>query len=297
MSCDLLVSIVISTYGKDAAVLRKTLDSIVDSDMQRGEIVIVDQNKDSRVHDLVGRYIHEHPGVRMLYVKSDRIGLSHARNLGIAESKGNWILFLDDDAILPHHAFGRIQSLLEEDEPVVFYGNVLNIGTMTAYIKRAIRTTRLFLFNFDTPCSIGLLFNRKVVEETGGFDVNFGLGSCFGAGEESDLVIRILKKGFAIKYLKDFTVLHPPPSFGAARKQLYGYGLGAVYRKHIRSCWTCLFALGIRFFLEIVMRVVLGLFYFFAGFQKSKAHFQYLAGFIKGFLFYGERSVSQAETP
>jgi cellulose synthase/poly-beta-1,6-N-acetylglucosamine synthase-like glycosyltransferase len=288
MSPDSFISIIISTRDKDIKILEKTLLSILSSDISSYEVIIVDQNPNLDAHNLAKRLERDHPAKELLCVKTDRQGLSEGRNLGFAKSKGNWILFFDDDAILPKNFLKKIEKSLdgEKNKPVVFYGKVLNVEDKSYYIKRAIRTPFLSLFNFDTACSIGLLFNRRVIKEIGNFDINFGVGSRFGAGEEADLIIRALKKGYKIKYLKDFKVYHPKAEVDLPQKYSYGYGLGALYKKHIFGSGQCFLILGGKFLGELVMRVMLCTLFLFVDFQKTNLHFNYLKGFINGFLSY-----------
>lgn len=283
------ISIVMSTRGTSCAIFEKTIFSIISSDLENCEIIIIDQN----INDEIKKFIFDIDKQKLLvkkniiiYIKSNETGLSRGRNLGQKKATGKWILFFDDDIIIPKHFSEKFIPILEKTKEIAFYGNVLNIENKTLYIKRTIKTKHIHLFNFDSVCSIGLILNRKIFENVDGFDINFGVGSKFGAGEESDIVIRILQKGFKINYLKDFIVFHQASKIDLKKKFSYGYGIGALYRKHIFNSFYYFFILGIKFIGEIILRILLSIIFIFINPLKTKNHFNYLKGYIKGFLSY-----------
>jgi hypothetical protein len=88
-------------------------------------------------------------------------------------------LFFDDDAVFKIDVLTLIKTRLlqDQDKQIIYYGTVLNFEDDTPYITRSRATTeQLGFFNFDTVCSIGLLFNREVLEEIGFFAEDFGVG-------------------------------------------------------------------------------------------------------------------------
>jgi len=282
MKENVLISIIISTRNKPWEIVSKSLDSILASNFKNFEIILIDQNE---TQEIGSRIKSEKKYRDIFYLKSKEVGLSKGRNLGIKYSKGKWLLFFDDDAILSKDFFEKIKTHLKENQEkeIIFYGKVLNLEDGSPYLKRSIKTSYLHLWNFDSVCSIALIFNKKAIEKIGYFDESFGVGSRFGAGEEGDMIIRALKKGIKIKYLKDFIVYHPKAKIDLKKKYLYGYGLGALYRKHIFTSFKCFLVLKVKFILEIIIRTILSIFFAIVDFQKSQLHFSYLKGFIKGF--------------
>lgn len=280
-----LISIIISTRNKKVNILKETLNSILSQKYHNCEIIIIDQNTNSEIKKMLDK---EQSLSCVFYYKSKEIGLSRGRNIGFAKARGKWILFFDDDAFLQKDFFRKLNNYLEKinDENIIFYGNVLNLENSLSFIKRKINTKYLYLWNFDSICSIGIIFSRKAIDSVGLFDENFGVGSKFGAGEESDLIIRALNMGYKIKYLKNIIVYHPKAKNNLKKKYLYGYGLGAVYRKQIFSSFGCFFVLGIKFIGEISLRIILGFISLFNNFEKYKFHISYLRGFIRGFFSY-----------
>ncbi|EOO0082080.1 glycosyltransferase family 2 protein, partial [Escherichia coli] len=66
-------------------------------------------------------------------------------------------------------------------------------------------------FKSKNCVSFTLFFRREVINAVGRFDQNMGVGAGtnYGAGEESDFVVRALSLGFKGLYYPDYYVLHP----------------------------------------------------------------------------------------
>src|SRR5262249_17492022 len=91
-----LLSVVIPTYNR-ALRLPLALQSVVDAALDPVEIVVVDDGSTDNTAEVVERFGR---GVR--YVRQGNAGPAAARNRGIREARGDYILFLDsDDRLLP----------------------------------------------------------------------------------------------------------------------------------------------------------------------------------------------------
>lgn len=288
MNRDILISFIISTRGKPWTVLSKTLDSIYASGFSGLEVILVDQNGESGFGPEI-KSDEKYSGI--IYLPSEERGLSKGRNLGIRHAKGSWLIFFDDDAILPPDTLGKAEAALRRDRESmdVFYGSVLTLETGRPYLKKAaVMGKRINLFNFDSVCSVSLIFSRRAVKSIGGFDEGLGAGCELGAGEETDILIRALAKGIEIRALRDFVVYHPEAkgSIDLAKRRSYGMGLGAVYRKHIFSSPYFFLALGVKLLSEMMLRLILILVNLLQP-SMRRYHASYLMGFLKGFFTRG----------
>ena len=93
-----MISIVIPLYNKGERV-KLAIDSALHQDYDgEWEIVVVDDGST----DDSAQYVKAYKDDKVVYVYQPNAGVSAARNRGIAESKGEWIVFLDaDDLLLP----------------------------------------------------------------------------------------------------------------------------------------------------------------------------------------------------
>jgi glycosyltransferase involved in cell wall biosynthesis len=87
-----LFSVVICTYNRSAQ-LEGALRSVLAQDIGDYELLVVDDGSEDDTPDVVGRF--DAPQIR--YVRRPNGGLSAARNTGIAEARGEFVIFLDDD--------------------------------------------------------------------------------------------------------------------------------------------------------------------------------------------------------
>src|SRR5215210_2105808 len=90
-----LVSVIIPCYNQ-AHFLGEAIESVLGQSYPNFEIVVVDDGSPDDTAEVAARY----PEVR--YICQDNQGLSAARNTGLGQSEGEYVVFLDaDDRLLP----------------------------------------------------------------------------------------------------------------------------------------------------------------------------------------------------
>lgn len=175
-----LISVVIPTYGRTEC-LKHAINSVIYQSYKNVEIVVVDDNdSDSEEHAIVKEIITEYVKMdNFKYISLDRnSGGSIARNTGIAQAKGEYIAFLDDDDIyLPEYLECMLNELQNGDYDVVYAAQYYELAGRTAIAsKKRLPKVSGNIWNHvlaaDIPISIFLLFNKKCVECLGGFDAN-----------------------------------------------------------------------------------------------------------------------------
>ena len=99
--------------------------------------------------------------------------------------------------------------------------------------------TSINLRNIDIVLSSAFVIRNSIFSIVGNFDEEFGVGSEWGASEETDLLVRILNSNYSVEYYPSLTVFHPMANFdGMSYKDIYkktfayGQGRGALIRKH-----------------------------------------------------------------
>jgi glycosyltransferase involved in cell wall biosynthesis len=86
------VSVVIPTYNR-AGTVAKGIESVLAQTVADLEVIVVDDGSS----DDTGRVLEQAFGDKIRYYAQPNQGASAARNKGIAESRGEWIAFLDSD--------------------------------------------------------------------------------------------------------------------------------------------------------------------------------------------------------
>lgn len=110
----MLISVVIPVYNC-INTLENTLDSILHSGLQDFEIILVEDGSTDGTDTLCDALQHRHSCLRCIH--KDNEGVSQARNRGILEARGDYILFFDADDTVDAGALASCQELLRRQQP------------------------------------------------------------------------------------------------------------------------------------------------------------------------------------
>lgn len=109
-----LVSVVIATYKRDDA-LRNALQSLTTQTYKNFEVVLVDDNDNSEWTAKVQNVVNNFSGLLNInyLINEHNMGSAATRNRGIAEAKGQYITFLDDDDVyLPEKIEKQLKGMV-----------------------------------------------------------------------------------------------------------------------------------------------------------------------------------------
>ncbi len=116
-------SVVVCTYQRERETLR-LLQCMATQNYRAFEVLVIDgSGPNSRVHESVGQHATESMNVTL--VPSAK-GLTRQRNVGLRMAKGDVLVFLDDDVIVPPSFLLKIREMLELPDSHA-------IGGLTAY--------------------------------------------------------------------------------------------------------------------------------------------------------------------
>ncbi len=233
------VSLILATVGRTDEVGRclRSLSAQTDSNF---EVLLIDQNKDDRLLPHVQQALAH--GMAITHLRPEKPSLSGARNLGIANATGELIGLTDDDCWYEPDAVARIRQ--------AFLGDSDIHGIVACWVEQARAhsgTPATGQLNYESwrcfrggdASSISLFFKRALFDRLGGFDERFGIGQWFGAGEETDFVLRALAAGAKVQHCQDAQVHHAfntqvpgPWRVVANNLRKRARGTGGIYRKH-----------------------------------------------------------------
>src|SRR6218665_2961384 len=167
-------SMVVATIGRTTE-LNRFLDSAVNQNYGNIEVIIVDQNKDERLHEIIQSYQDK---LQILHLKSES-GLSKARNVGLEQATGCIISFPEDDCWYPPQLLLSVLSLVatapEKDRiPVIVVGEdgVPSTGRWAS-------KSEFFSWKevWTRGVSVTIFMKKNVLEKIGFFDEKLGAGS------------------------------------------------------------------------------------------------------------------------
>lgn len=172
-----IVSVVIPTYGR-AQPLRECLEALSHQDLvEPWEIVVVDDGSPEPIAPLL-KELNRGPFVRI--VAQTNSGPAMARNRGVAEARGDYVAFIDDDCLPEPGWLRTLVAGLRENSNALIGGKTLNglAGNFFATMNQFILDLVYEHFNSDPDsaafmASNNLACGRKNYLKLGGFDAIF----------------------------------------------------------------------------------------------------------------------------
>lgn len=193
-----LISVVICTHDR-ADLLHFPLESLALQQAPDGlfEVLVVDNAWGAGTAEVVASYRRSDQRIR--YVREKAVGLSHARNCGFREARGEYVAYTDDDCRLPETWLAHAQRIIEERSPGCFGGPVYPfydapkpVWFKDSYGTRERATTSGPLTGGGNLMGGNLFVRRDLLERHGGFDPRFGMsGGRIGYAEEADFQERL----------------------------------------------------------------------------------------------------------
>lgn len=117
-----MISVILPTYENPEAVLC-ALAALRNQDYDDFETIIVDDSNDNSVQEAVCPSYERVRYVRSSPPRVGRFTASRARNIGVANSRGDLLVFIDQDVILECRALGRYREAHEmHGDDVVYVG-------------------------------------------------------------------------------------------------------------------------------------------------------------------------------
>ncbi len=130
-------SVIIPVYNKELHIER-ALKSVLNQSFQNFEVVVVCDPSTDASNEIVQKYQSE--TVRIYHRQEPGPGGYAARNLGIQESKGEWLAFLDaDDEWLPDHLQKVHDSVMQYPHISVISCGWNNIGDKKTHMDKYYR--------------------------------------------------------------------------------------------------------------------------------------------------------------
>lgn len=132
------LSIIIPVYNTKIEILKRCIDSIVKIQKLNYEVIIIDDGSLNENSVQYKEYISKLTKKNINYIKKENGGVSSARNLGIKQAKGNFIMFVDSDDILCSEKL--LKEHLKNEYDVIFY-NYTVVKDNRKYEKKEINAT------------------------------------------------------------------------------------------------------------------------------------------------------------
>ena len=229
------ISLILATYGRSTE-LAIVLDSLAAQTDKGFEIIVVDQNPDDRLEPVLA----VERGLTIRHLRQEQPNLSLARNAGLAAATGQWVAFPDDDCWYEPECLAQVhQAILADNNLDGVVGRWVEVAPGDVPDQHHLSLSAWRDFRGGDASSITLFLRREAVQALAGFDTRIGVGQYFGAGEETDLLLRMLDQNRDLLYLPQARVHHhfshepvPVSARALAAQRSRARGVGAIYAKH-----------------------------------------------------------------
>ena len=191
-----LFSVIIPLYNK-APYVGKTIESVLGQTLGNYELIIIDNGSTDGSSEIVAGFTD--PRIRTIRLDKN-VGVSNARNNGVAMATATYITFLDADDWWEPTFLEEMAGLIERHPDAGIYGTgyyivknskkrLAPVGVGEEFVEGEINYCSVYARTLCMPLtSITIALPKAVFEENGGFKPHLKLG------EDFDLWIRIALK-------------------------------------------------------------------------------------------------------
>lgn len=256
------LSLIIPVYNRPGEV-GELLESLVGQSDMDFEVLIVEDGSSLSCEEVIRPYEDR---LDLHYFFKANEGPGPSRNYGSERARGDFLVFLDSDCVIPSDYVEAVKAGLEREGADAFGGpdrahegftrfqKAINFSMTSFLTTGGIRggTEKMGKFH---PRSFNMGYNLEVFKATGGFsEMRFG--------EDVDLSLRIIEKGFKSILIKEAYVFHKRRStLRQFFKQVHNSGIARInlYKRHPSSLKAVHFAPAL-FTLACFLLVLLSIF-------------------------------------
>jgi GT2 family glycosyltransferase len=222
-------SLIIPTFRRPEEVI-ECLESLTKQSDQSFEVIIADGTPEGSLEPQVAHFASQ---LSLIFLYEQYLGVSEARNLGAQHAKGDYLIFLDSDCIIPGDYISKLNQLLPErgwDEfggPDAAHDSFTDLQKAISFTMTSILTTggirgnKAHVGQFH-PRGFNMGMRKSVFEAVHGY-------STFKCGEDIELSIRIIKAGYKVGLIPEAFVYHKRrTSIKQFYRQVFRFGAARI---------------------------------------------------------------------
>lgn len=244
-----LVSVIICSYNR-ARYIATALQSLYEQTAAKDlfEVIVVDNNSHDNTEEVCHSFLEKHPDMLATYMTERSQGSSFARNAGAHVSKGEFLVFMDDDADARPDFIANI---------IRFFKEIPNAGggggrIIPKYIPEEPKWMSHFVsslvgnFNYSDkrtpfregkyPLESNMAVKREAFFKINGFNTDLpGVkGTLRIGGEGKDFFYRLIAAGYTIHYDPSICVEHVVETQKLTREYMYRVASGIGRGERVR---------------------------------------------------------------
>ena len=220
------ISVVVCSYNR-ADSLKEALESltVLKTDGFTYEVLVVDNASKDHTPEVVKQAAATASNCQVRYIMESQPGVSFARNCGVREALGQWLVFFDDDELAePEWLIQLLRAAEEKNVKCVGGGIHMCLIAEDGSKKEQPRNLKPWvrvMFNCTRDITEGRFYNRTMTPGTGNMLVHRDIFDKIGlfrtdlveGGEDTDLFHRMRAAGFEAFHAPKAIVHHRVPEF------------------------------------------------------------------------------------
>lgn len=223
------VSVVIAAYNEEKVII-KTINSILQNDYPKFEVIIVDDGSSDKTVEVIKKHYENNEKIKLF--QKENGGKSSAINVGFKNASGEIVVALDADTIISSNAISLLVRYFIDDHIAavsgnVKVGNVHNLLTLFQHIEYVtgfnLERRAFTELNCITvvPGAIGA-WRKSAVQKSGYFKEDT-------LAEDTDLTLNLLKQGYTISFEeKAYAYTEAPDDLKSLIKQRFRWSYGTL---------------------------------------------------------------------
>ncbi len=222
-------SVIIPVFNRPEEV-DELLQSLTVQTVTDFEVIVVEDGSKTPCRTVVEKYTGR---LHLIYYYKENSGPGDSRNYGVARSKGDYVIILDSDCVLPPHYLEEVDRQLRECPCDAFGGPDRAADSFTP-VQKAISYSMTSFFTTGGirggkkkmdeffPRSFNMGVRREVYGKLGGF-------SKMRFGEDIDFSIRVFEAGYSCRLFPGAWVWHKRRTdMGKFFKQVFNSGIARI---------------------------------------------------------------------
>lgn len=235
-----VISVVVCTYNR-ADLLPGCLQSLAEQTLDKSlyEIIVINNNSTDATQEMAEGFTARYPNFRV--VVETKQGLSHARNRGYMEARGEYAAYIDDDARADKGWIEGIIDFTKRHPEVVAFGGPYTSFSLVdvpkwykeSYGSWSLGERERPIDKTEWINGTNMVFKKPLLIELGGFHTGVGMsGNTISYGEETNLLIKVKDRNLPVYYVPGIVVEHLVAdykmSLGWMIKSFYMSGFSAL---------------------------------------------------------------------
>jgi len=201
-------SLIIPVYNRPDD-MREVLEGLTKQTYANFEVIVVESGSTVKSDQVVADFNNQ---LDIHYAPTGNHGQGFSRNYGMDQAKGDFLIILDSDIIVPSDYLQHVHDGIQQQQLDAFGGPDRGHSSFTPVQKAVDFALTSFLTTAGTrgrkkqvgayhPRSFNMGFSREVYEATGGYRIP-------NCGEDIDLSIRIHQQGFNVGLIPEAYIYH-----------------------------------------------------------------------------------------